>query len=232
MNGKKMQYHRELEKTLASLETDAPAANRPSLLLHACCAPCSSHVIEFLASRFNITLLYYNPNIYPEAEYSRRLSELRQFLPRFPPASQNSVSLAEETYHSEEFFSGIRIKENPELAAEKEKGERCARCYRLRLEHACRFAAEHGFTFFCTTLSISPFKDAQKINEIGAELAASSGGKTQWLYSDFKKKGGFLRSLELSAQFGLYRQQYCGCIFSMNRSSMSHGQQATMEEQP
>lgn len=229
MKNSKTQYHHELEKTIASFEPDT---ERPPLLLHACCAPCSSHVIEFLASYFNITVLYYNPNIYPETEYRRRLSELKQFLLQFPPAVHNSVTLIEDTYQSEEFFSGIRIRENPELAEEKERGERCTRCYRLRLERTCRFAAEHGFPFFCTTLSISPFKDVQKINETGAELASATGGKTQWLYSDFKKKGGFLRSLELSAQYGLYRQQYCGCIYSMKRPSTNRGQQETTEAQP
>lgn len=229
-----MNYQTELEKLLLSIEKEkkSVADEKPSLLLHACCAPCSSYVLEYLASFFKITILYYNPNIFPEEEYKRRLEELKKFLPEFFPAKENSVKLVEDCYVPQEFYDAIRINENPELAAEQEKGERCRRCYKLRLSRAFKFAQENGFDYFCTTLSISPFKDSEKINQIGKDLSECGNGKTKWLFSDFKKKGGFLRSLELSKEFSLYRQQYCGCVFSSENSSRKHGQQEKTEAQP
>lgn len=219
-----MNYQIELEKILSLLEKNIPIENRPKLLLHACCAPCSSYVLEFLASFFDITILYYNPNIFPDEEYKRRLEELKKFLPEFFPAKENSVKLVEDYYIPQEFYDAIKIKENPELAKEPEKGERCRRCYEFRLKRAFEFAKKNNFDYFCTTLSISPFKDSEKINQIGKELSECANGKSKWLFSDFKKKGGFLRSLELSKEFSLYRQQYCGCIFSAENSSKTHGQ--------
>lgn len=219
-----MNYQIELEKILSLLEKNIPIENRPKLLLHACCAPCSSYVLEFLASFFDITILYYNPNIFPDEEYKRRLEELKKFLPEFFPAKENSVKLVEDYYIPQEFYDAIKIKENPELAKEPEKGERCRRCYEFRLKRAFEFAKKNNFDYFCTTLSISPFKDSEKINQIGKELSECANGKSKWLFSDFKKKGGFLRSLELSKEFSLYRQQYCGCIFSAEISSKTHGQ--------
>lgn len=220
----KQNYQTELDKIISSLLN----SKKPTLLLHACCGPCSSYVIEYLAKFFDITILYYNPNIYPEQEYFRRLNELKNLLPRFPEAIKNNVKLVEENYDQNEFFEAIKIKEEPNLAEEKEKGERCRRCYELRMKRAFLYASEHNFDYFCTTLSISPFKDAEKINKIGEDLCknannsvisrASITGDAQkspkWLPSDFKKKGGFKRSLELSKEYGLYRQQYCGCVFS------------------
>lgn len=219
-----MNYQIELEKILSLLEKNIPIENRPKLLLHACCAPCSSYVLEFLASFFDITILYYNPNIFPDKEYKIRLEELKKFLPEFFPAKENSVKLVEDYYIPQEFYDAIKIKENPELAKEPEKGERCRRCYEFRLKRAFEFAKKNNFDYFCTTLSISPFKDSEKINQIGKELSECTNGKPKWLFSDFKKKGGFLRSLELSKEFSLYRQQYCGCIFSAENSSKTHGQ--------
>lgn len=219
-----MNYQIELEKILSLLEKNIPIENRPKLLLHACCAPCSSYVLEFLASFFDITILYYNPNIFPEEEYKRRLEELKKFLPEFFPAKENSVKLVEDYYIPQEFYDAIKIKENPELAKEPEKGERCRRCYEFRLKRAFEFAKKNNFDYFCTTLSISPFKDSEKINQIGKELSECANGKPKCFFSDFKKKGGFLRSLELSKEFSLYRQQYCGCIFSAENSSKTHGQ--------
>ena len=168
--------------------------------------------------------MYYNPNIFPDEEYKRRLEELKKFLPEFFPAKENSVKLMEDYYIPQEFYDAIKIKENPELAKEPEKGERCRRCYEFRLKRAFEFAKKNNFDYFCTTLSISPFKDSEKINQIGKELSECANGKPKWLFSDFKKKGGFLRSLELSKEFSLYRQQYCGCIFSAENSSKTHGQ--------
>lgn len=224
-----MNYQIELEKILSSLKPNILMENRPKLLLHACCAPCSSYVLEFLASFFDITILYYNPNIFPEEEYKRRLEELKKFLPDFFPAKENSVKLVEDCYIPQEFYDAIKIKENPELAKEPEKGERCRRCYEFRLKRAFEFAQKNNFDYFCTTLSISPFKDSEKINQIGKELSECVNGKPKWLFSDFKKKGGFLRSLELSKEFSLYRQQYCGCIFSAENSNKTRVQQEKTE---
>ena len=226
-----MNYQIELEKILSSLEKNISLENRPKLLLHACCAPCSSYVLEFLASFFDITILYYNPNIFPEEEYKRRLEELKKFLPDFSPAKENFVKLLEDCYIPQEFYDAIKIKENPELVKEPEKGERCRRCYEFRLKKTFEFAQKNSFDYFCTTLSISPFKDSEKINQIGKELSECANEKPKWLFSDFKKKGGFLRSLELSKEFSLYRQQYCGCIFSAENSSKTHAQQEKTEAQ-
>lgn len=210
----KKNYQKELDEIIESL---AASAARPSLLLHACCGPCSSYVLEYLSKYFSITILYYNPNIYPEEEYLRRLNELKNFLPRFPDAFKNNVKFVEQNYDPEEFYSALEIKNYPEFADEPEKGERCRRCYEFRLKKAYEYAVKNNFDYFCTTLSISPFKDSEKINTIGRELCDSIK-KTKWLPSDFKKKGGFKRSLELSEEYELYRQQYCGCVYSKNNT--------------
>lgn len=210
----KKNYQKELDEIIESL---AASAARPSLLLHACCGPCSSYVLEYLSKYFSITILYYNPNIYPEEEYLRRLNELKNFLPRFPAAFKNNVKFVEQNYDPEEFYSALKIKNHPEFADEPEKGERCRRCYEFRLKKAYEYAVKNNFDYFCTTLSISPFKDSEKINTIGRELCDSIK-KTRWLPSDFKKKGGFKRSLELSEEYELYRQQYCGCVYSKNNT--------------
>lgn len=210
----KKNYQKELDEIIESL---AASAARPSLLLHACCGPCSSYVLEYLSKYFSITILYYNPNIYPEEEYLRRLNELKNFLPRFPAVFKNNVKFVEQNYDPEEFYSALEIKNHPEFADEPEKGERCRRCYEFRLKKAYEYAVKNNFDYFCTTLSISPFKDSEKINTIGRELCDSIK-KTKWLPSDFKKKGGFKRSLELSEEYELYRQQYCGCVYSKNNT--------------
>ena len=221
-----MNYQVELEKILKSIEAkyqiDDKIAEKPKLLLHACCGPCSSYVLEYLNRFFDITIFYYNPNIHPEAEYIRRLEELEEFLPKFSKKFENpNINLIKDEHNPEEFYAAIKIKENPELAKEKEKGERCFRCYEFRLKKAFDYAKKNGFDYFCTTLSISPFKDAEKINVIGEKLVAEEKAKSsdsfvpKWLISDFKKKGGFQRSLEISREYDLYHQQYCGCAFSM-----------------
>ena len=228
---KKSIFQRKLDEILTNFdENSSKNGKKPSLLLHACCAPCSSYVLEYLAKYFEITILYYNPNIYPEEEYRRRLGELEDFLPRFTPAVDAKVKIVKDSYEPAEFYAAVGTDKEPELAREPEKGERCRRCYELRLRRAYAYASAHNFDYFCTTLSISPFKDAEKINEIGERLAAGEQGETcdgretsegegkasgsRWLPSDFKKKSGFLRSLQLSEEYGLYRQQYCGCVFS------------------
>lgn len=187
--------------------------NHPKLLLHACCGPCSSACLEYLYKYFQITVFYYNPNIFPPEEYFRRLNELKSLYEKFPPVLEGKIKLVECNYNPQEFYDGIGIKENPDLANEAEKGERCRRCYKIRLEKAYNFAKENNFDYFCTTLSISPFKDSVKINKIGNELEKSENN-TKWLPSDFKKNNGFKRSLEISNEYGMYRQEYCGCIFS------------------
>ena len=204
-------YQKQLETVLSSLQE---RKERPRLLLHACCAPCSSYVLEYLADYFDITVFYYNPNIYPAEEYRRRLKELREFLPRFPPAQKAAVTLVEEAYEPESFYRATNVLTEKELQTERERGERCRRCYLLRMERAYRYAANGGYSFFTTTLSISPFKDAHKINAIGRGLEQADSGKTLFLPSDFKKKNGFLRSLQISREYGLYRQDYCGCLYS------------------
>ncbi|MBR1640092.1 MAG: epoxyqueuosine reductase QueH [Treponema sp.] len=220
----KVNYQKLLDEVINALSQESPQ-KKPSLLLHACCGPCSSYVLEYLAGFFQITVFYYNPNIYPPEEYQRRLEELKNLYKRFPPALENSVRIVEAPYIPEDFFTAIKVREEPELAREAEKGERCRRCYALRLENSFSYALENHFDYFCTTLSISPFKDAEKINIIGENLVkefCSSHPESEtfpkWLYSDFKKRGGFKRSLELSAEYNLYRQQYCGCVYSLQNT--------------
>lgn len=176
----------------------------PTLLLQACCAPCSSYVLEYLAEFFDITLFFYNPNISPESEFSFRLSELERFRSE---AGFNNVKIIAPEYNPDEFYDSARGMENL-----PEGGERCRVCYELRLRRAAEFAKENGFDYFSTTLSISPYKNAKWLNDIGEKLESEIG--VNFLYSDFKKKNGYKRSIELSSEYGLYRQNYCGCVFS------------------
>lgn len=205
----KINYQKQLDEILKSIN---PQEKKPTLLLHACCGPCSSYVIEYLSSYFDITIFYYNPNIYPKKEYERRLNELEDFIPRFEPAVKNKVKIVVSTYEPKDFFEATNVLNEVELQQEAEKGIRCRRCYEFRMKKAYAYAAENKFDWFCTTLSISPFKDSVMINEIGTELEEENS--VRFLTSDFKKKGGFLRSLELSREYGLYRQDYCGCRYS------------------
>ncbi|MDE7362065.1 MAG: epoxyqueuosine reductase QueH [Oscillospiraceae bacterium] len=195
----KINYQRKLDELLKTIN------GTPRLLLHSCCAPCSSYCLEYLSRYFAITVLYYNPNIYPEEEFVKRAEEQRRLISELK--TDNPVELVVAEYDPEEFFSAV---EGLEQCAEG--GERCFVCYRLRLQRAAEYAAENGFDYFCSTLSISPLKNAQKLNEIGSEL--SEIYKVPNLPNDFKKKGGYLRSIELSREHGLYRQNYCGCVFS------------------
>ena len=209
-----MDFQKKLEEILGELEPAAgTGSGKPRLALHACCGPCSSYVLEYLCKYFDITVLYYNPNIYPQQEFERRRDELLNFYKRFVPAQ--NVKVIQYEYEPQEFFQAIGIEKEPELAKEPERGERCRRCYELRLRKTYEYACENAFDYFCTTLSISPFKDAGMINEIG--MALSAEGTPRWLFSDFKKKNGFKRSLELSAEYGLYRQEYCGCVYSLSK---------------
>jgi predicted adenine nucleotide alpha hydrolase (AANH) superfamily ATPase len=213
----KVNYQKKLDKILEKMDlVTGDSLSKPSLLLHACCGPCSSYVLEYLYKYFDITVLYYNPNIYPQEEYERRFSELKKLYESFPPALEGKVKVVEQNYDPEEFYEAVGTQENPELAKEPEKGERCRRCYEFRLRRAYEYAAANQFEYFCTTLSISPFKDAEKLNSIGEELEKENASGPRWLPSDFKKKGGFKRSLEISQEYGMYRQDYCGCIYSKN----------------
>ncbi|BDC94616.1 epoxyqueuosine reductase QueH [Treponema bryantii] len=214
----KVNYQKQLDKILEKMDlVTGDSLSKPSLLLHACCGPCSSYVLEYLYKYFDITVLYYNPNIYPQEEYERRFSELKKLYESFPPALEGKVKVVEQNYDPEEFYEAVGTQENPELAKEPEKGERCRRCYEFRLRRAYEYACAGNFDYFCTTLSISPFKDAEKLNVIGEQLEKEGG--PHWLPSDFKKKGGFKRSLEISEEYGMYRQDYCGCVYSKNNKN-------------
>lgn len=196
---------KELEKII---EQNKKAGIKPTLLLHACCAPCSSYCIEYLYEHFDITLFFYNPNIYPEQEYSHRVNELKRLVREMGL----DIPVQEAENDTESFYSFSRGREKL-----SEGGERCFDCYRLRLEKTAALAKEKGFDYFTTTLSISPLKNAAKLREIGLELQEKYNVKN--LPSDFKKKEGYKRSIELSKKYGLYRQNYCGCVYSRKEES-------------
>lgn len=193
----KRNYQKDLDGVLAAL-----GDNRPTLLLQGCCGPCSSYVMEYLTKHFQVTLLFYNPNIRPESEYDKRLEALKQLLDSMELASP--VTLLEPGWRGAEFMAAVQG-----LEEEPEGGRRCPVCFRLRLEETARLAAEGGFDYFATTLTVSPHKDAAMLNSIGEALAGAYGVK--WLPSDFKKRNGYLRSIQLSKEHGIYRQEYCGC---------------------
>lgn len=195
-------YQKELEKIIQKLESESRV---PRLLLHSCCAPCSSYVLEYLSRYFDITVFYYNPNISPEEEYRKRTEELSRLIAELP--ALHPIHLEIGPYEPQKFYEMARG-----LEQEPEGGRRCFGCYRLRLEEAARMAKEGGYDYFTTTLTISPLKNAQKLNEIGEELGEFY--QVSHLPSDFKKKNGYKRSVELSAQYHLYRQNYCGCVYS------------------
>ena len=193
----KKNYQKDLDGLIAGLGEE-----RPALLLQVCCGPCSSYVLEYLTKHFQVTLLFYNPNIRPEEEYRKRLDALRQLLGSMELASP--VTLWETGWRGEEFTAAVRG-----LESEPEGGSRCPVCFRLRLEETARLAATVGFDYFATTLTVSPHKDADMLNSIGQALAKQYG--VAWLPSDFKKRNGYLRSIQLSKEHGIYRQEYCGC---------------------
>lgn len=179
----------------------------PSLLLHSCCGPCSSYVLEYLSQYFRITVFYYNPNIYPSDEFYFRESEQEELIGRMP--SKNPISFMSAPYEPKTYYSAISGHEK-----DPERGERCTICYGMRLEETAKKAKENGFDYFTTTLSISPYKDAQRLNELGRIMAEKYGVK--YLFSDFKKREGYKRSVELSRKYDMYRQDYCGCVFSFH----------------
>ena len=195
-------YAKELEKLIAAKDR-----KWNKLLLHSCCAPCSSYVMEYLSNYFRITIFYYNPNIYPESEYTKRILEQQTLIAKMK--TRHPISFMAGNYDKDRFYEMARGMEHL-----KEGGERCFRCYELRLRKTAELAAAEKFDCFTTTLTISPLKNARKLNEIGERLGKEYG--VFFLPSDFKKKEGYKRSIELSAQFGLYRQNYCGCVYSKN----------------
>ncbi len=199
-------YQKELEKILKTVDGRGDTA--PRLLLHSCCAPCSSYCLEYLCTYFAITVFYYNPNISELEEYRHRAEEQKRLIAAYNAEGRGyPIGIVEGDYRPELFYGIAKGFENCH-----EGGERCFRCFDLRLRETARLAAEGGYDYFGTTLTISPLKNAPKINEIGQALAAEYG--VLWLPSDFKKRDGYKRSVELSAQYGLYRQDYCGCAFS------------------
>jgi len=195
-------YQRLLDDIIRRLEKSGEV---PTLLLHCCCAPCSSYVLEYLSNYFRITTFYYNPNIFPQEEYAHRVAELKRFVSEFP--TKYPVNFVEGAYEPKRFYETIKG-----LEREREGGARCRKCFELRLGEAAKIARELGCDYFTTTLSISPMKDATLLNQIGEAMGEKYG--VRHLPSNFKRKGGFLRSTELSREYGLYRQNFCGCVYS------------------
>lgn len=203
----KINYHNILQNTLQDIKRQQIT---PTILLHSCCAPCSSSVIEYLSNYFYVTVFYYNPNIDEKDEYLKRATEQKLLINKMP--TKYPVEFIEGTYDVEEY-----IKKTKDLAHEKEGGTRCLLCYQLRLRKTAEIAHIQTFDYFTTTLTVSPLKNAQKLNEIGQQLKEEYG--INYLFSDFKKQEGYKRSIELSEIYHLYRQNYCGCSYSKSESS-------------
>ena len=201
MSTPKINYQLKLDGILENLE------GRPKLLLHSCCGPCSSYVMEYLEKYFQITVFYYNPCIDPDEEYEHRKRVQQKLISDMNAKGSDITFLPDVPYRHDEYLEFIRGHE-----ADPEGGERCHMCYEQRMRAAAQYAKQNGYDYFCTTLSVSPYKNAQYLNEIGESLEAETG--VLWLYSDFKKRNGYKRSIELSHEYDLYRQDYCGCEFS------------------
>lgn len=198
-----MNYQKELDVIIGNLQKEGKV---PKLMLHSCCAPCSSYCIEYLSNYFYITVFYYNPNIYPDEEYFHRVKEQERFIELFE--TKYPVSFIEGDYEKNIFYDTVKGYEKCE-----EGKERCELCFNLRLGKTLKVAEDNDFDYFATTLTISPMKNASLINSIGYELSKES--KVLWLTSDFKKKNGYKRSTEISKEYGMYRQNYCGCVYSL-----------------
>lgn len=202
----KINYQKELERLLTGIEK---SVNVPSLMLHSCCAPCSSYVLEYLCRYFRITVLYYNPNIMTVSEYKKRVEEQLRLIAVYNEEGRgHPIEVMEGDYEPDRFLETVKG-----LEGCAEGGERCFRCYEMRLRKTAEAALQGRFDYFTTTLTISPMKNAEKINEIGRYLEAEY--QTAWLLSDFKKRDGYKRSIELSHKYNLYRQDFCGCAFSI-----------------
>lgn len=208
----KENYQKWLDNTIHNI----PEGQVPRLLLHSCCAPCSSYVLEYLSQYFAITVLYYNPNISPASEFEHRAMEQQRLIEEMKLT--HPVEFMVGRYDPAEFAAIAKGHEQ-----DPEGGERCTACFRLRLEETAKLANERGYDYFTTTLSISPLKDAQRLNAIGGDLAQQYG--VPYLYSDFKKREGYKRSIQLSADYGLYRQDYCGCAFSKREAEIRKKEQ-------
>ena len=195
-----MNYELEMEKQISTIKEGE------KLLLHACCAPCSSACLERLCNHFNVTIFFYNPNITDYQEYQKRLNEIKRFINEFP--TKYPVSLIEGDYTPDKFFEMAKG-----LEKEKERGKRCYLCYEMRMKETAKIASLNNFKYFATTLTLSPYKNSLWVNEIGEKL--NNDYDSFYLYSDFKKKNGYKRSIELSKEYNLYRQDYCGCIYSI-----------------
>ena len=196
-------FQKELDRII-----ERQGEQKPRVLLHSCCGPCSSAVLEYLTRYFSVTLLWYNPNLYPEAEFDRRYATQRELLEKMGLAEK--VALLAEPWRHEEFSAIVKG-----LEGEPEGGRRCTECFRLRLTECAGLAKRHGFDYFCTTLTLSRHKDEKRINALGEEIGAAAG--VRWLPSDFKKQGREMRSTQLAEQYGLYRQLYCGCEYSLRK---------------
>ena len=203
----KRNYQDELDRIIRAAD-----GKKPRVLLHSCCGPCSSAVLEYLTQYFEVTLLWYNPNLYPEEEFERRRSTQLELIEKM--GLKESVRVLSEPWRSEEYVSAAAGLEN-----EPEGGKRCTACFRLRLRETAKLAKQHGFDYFCTTLTLSRYKDAVRVNTLGEQIAAETG--VRWLPSDFKKRGREQRSTQLARQYGLYQQRYCGCEYSL-RSREEH----------
>ena len=200
----KINYQKELDKIIENNKE-----NKPSLMLHSCCAPCSSYVLDYLSKYFDITVFYFNPNLSPESEYIKRVNEVKRLIEEMPECED--VKFLEGRYNPNEFYDCAKGLEDA-----PEGGERCLKCFRLRFKETANAAAKAGSEYVCTTLTISPLKNADNLNKIGKEECEKLGLK--WLPSDFKKKNGYKRSIELSNEYDLFRQNYCGCVFSKRDS--------------
>ena len=203
----KINYQKKLDEIIAKNQSENKT---PTLLLHACCAPCSSYCLEYLSQYFNIIVYYFNPNISVKEEYEYRLNEEKRLISLME--FKNPVKIIEGVYNPKDFFSAVKG-----LEKEPEGGKRCVECFKLRLEASAKTAKEIGADYFATTLTISPLKNAYALNEIGAQFADKYG--VNWLYSDFKKREGYKRSIQLSREYDLYRQNYCCCVFSKANES-------------
>ncbi len=201
----KVNYQKELDKIIEENKD-----KKPKLLLHSCCAPCSSYILEYLSRYFDITLFYFNPNISPREEYEKRVNEVKRLIKEMPSCAD--VKFIEGRYEPDKFFECAKG-----LETEREGGKRCLKCFELRLGEATETAKSIGADYVCTTLTISPLKNAENLNRIGAEQAEKMGIK--WLPSDFKKRNGYKRSIELSREYNLFRQNYCGCVFSKREAA-------------
>lgn len=199
-------YQKRLEEIV---EDNQKEGKVPTLFLHSCCAPCSSYCLEYLSQYFQITVFYYNPNISPKTEYSKRVEEQKRLIETMNPHLLHKAMVEEGSYEPERFYEIAKG-----LEKEPEGGNRCFQCYELRLKETAILAKKRGFDYFTTTLSISPLKNAQKLNEIGEKVGEKE--EISFLPSDFKKKNGYKRSIELSKEYNLYRQNYCGCLYSKN----------------